>query len=167
MVRFDWKLTDKEQFPPEPQRTRNGWKNIDPEMATVDILDYYAENFTMYACKLKGEESPVPSQLYYIGDREFMTETGRVISDGYVEAWDSYTDENAWKESDEPYFEGRIKIDSLDFHADFTGNSMGMLCAAAYIAMLFKENESQNSTKTILSDIGKIIEYLEDEECTE
>ena len=167
MIRFDWKYCDKDEFPPEPEVTKDYWKQEHPGWDKWEVRDWYTEVFETYACKMKGETSPVPSQLYYIGSNEWMTETGRVIHEGHVEAWDSYTDDNAWKESDEPYFEGRIKIESLDYHADLTGNSKGLLCASAYLALLLKRNESMNSTDVILSDIGKIIGYLEDEECTE
>lgn len=167
MVRFDWKFPEKEQFPPEPQTTRNAWKQDHKDWDKWEVIDWYSETFEMYACKLKGEDSPVPSQLYYIGDREWMTDSGWVLEDGHVEAWDSYTDDNIGKDNDDPYVEGTIKIDGLDFHANLTSNSRGLLCAAAYLALLFKQNESMNSTDVILSDIGKIIEYLEEEECTE
>ena len=93
MVRFDWKYCDKEEFPEEPPQTKDFWKYVDPGMTALEVLDWYSTAFEMYACKLFGETSPVPLQLYYIGDREWMTDTGKVLTDGHVEKWDSYTEE--------------------------------------------------------------------------
>lgn len=163
MVRFDWKFCDKEQFPPVPEVTKDYWKQEHPGWDKWEVRDWYSTVFETYACKLKGEDSPVPAQLYYIGDREWMTESGWVLTDGHVEAWDSFTDDHLGEDSEDPYVEGTIKIDGLDFHANLTSNSKGLLCGAAYLALLFKENENVNSTKVILSDIGKIVEYLEEE----
>lgn len=168
MVRFDWKYCEKDEFPPEPEFTKDFWRQEHPGWDKWDVRDWYSEVFETYACKLKSETGPVPSQLYYIGDREWMTESGWVLTDGHVEAWDSYTDDNIGKDNDDPYVEGMIKIDGLDYQADLTSNSKGLLCASAYLAFLFKRNENVNSTDVILSDIGKIIGYFEEDDgCTE
>jgi len=93
MVKFDWKYTAKEEFPEEPPQTKDFWKYVDPGMTALEVLDWYSTVFEMYACKLVGDISPVPLQLYYIGNREWMTDTGKVLTDGHVEKWDSYTEE--------------------------------------------------------------------------
>lgn len=92
MVRFDWKYCDRDQFPPEPQTTRTAWEQDHPDWDKWQVLDWYTEVFEVYACRLKGETSPVPLQLYYVGDREWMTDGGWVLTDGHVEKWDSYTE---------------------------------------------------------------------------
>ena len=168
MVRYDWKYTGKEQFPPEPEVTKDFWKQENPGWDKWKVLDWYTEVFEVYACKLKGEESPVPSQLYYIGNREWMTDSGWVLTDGHVEAWDSYTDENVNEESEDPYIEGTIKVDGRNYHTSLTANSMGLLCGAAYLALMFKEREKGVETKEVIGNIRKIITYLEEDgECTE
>jgi hypothetical protein len=78
MIIFNWKYPEKGQYPPEPQVTKDGWKLDDPEMSPVEIMEWYEAHFEMYACRLFGEDGPVPAQLYYIGDNEFMSETGHV-----------------------------------------------------------------------------------------
>lgn len=93
MVKFDWKYTVKDEFPPEPPQTKDFWQYVDPRMTTLEVLDWYSTVFEMYACKLYGETNPVPLNLYYIGDREWMSETGKVLADGHVAKWDSYTEE--------------------------------------------------------------------------
>lgn len=93
MVRFEWKLTDNDIWPPEPTETKSGWKNIDPCMHPSEVQDWWSSNFEVYACRLRGIPGPVPAQLYYIGDNEFMSETGHVFREGTVLAWDSYTEE--------------------------------------------------------------------------
>ena len=93
MIIFNWKYPEKEQYPPEPQATKDGWKLDDPGMSSVEIMEWYEAHFEMYACRLFGEDGPVPAQLYYIGDNEFMSETGHVFKEGMVTAWDSYTED--------------------------------------------------------------------------
>ena len=93
MVRFEWKYTDKDQWPPEPDVTRNCWKYENPGLTVQEVMEWYEEHFEIYACKLRGIPGPVPSQLYYIGDNEFMGETGHVFKEGSVVAWDSYTED--------------------------------------------------------------------------
>ena len=93
MVRFEWKYTDKDQWPPEPEQTKNGWKLIDPGMNNYEIRTWWDDNFEIYACKLFGLNTPVPSQLYYIGDNRFMADDGHVFEEGMVLAWDSYTED--------------------------------------------------------------------------
>ena len=170
MVRFDWKYCDKEQFPPEPEFTKDFWKQENPGWVSWKVLDWYSETFETYACKLKGETSPVPAQLYYIGNREWMTESGYVWADGHVEAWDSYTDDGVGQESDLPYAEGTIKIDGRKFHANLSTNSKGLLFAAGYLIALLREREPESDMDKILSDLGMIAEYVEEgeeDECTE
>lgn len=104
MIVFDWRYPSKEQFPPEPKYTKDYWKQEHPDWSKWQVLDWYTEVFEVYACKLKGETSPVPLQLYYIGNREWMTDGGKVLTDGHVEKWDSYT------EKEEP-----VDYDSLDY----------------------------------------------------
>ena len=93
MVAFDWKYTEKDEWPPEPAHTKYGWQYVDPGMSAMEIQDWWSGNFEVYACKVRGIPGPVPSQLYYIGDGQFMSETGHVFKEGAVEAWDSYTEE--------------------------------------------------------------------------
>lgn len=93
MIIFNWKYPEKEQFPPEPAQAKDFWKCVDPRMTKLEVQDWYSTVFEMYACRMRGQIGPVPMQLYYIGDREFMSETGHVYPDGSVEAWDSYTEE--------------------------------------------------------------------------
>ena len=93
MVRFDWKYTDKDQWPPEPGVTKNYWKYENPGLTVQEVMEWYEEHFEVYACRLRGIPGPVPSQLYYIGDNEFMGETGHVFREGSVVAWDSYTED--------------------------------------------------------------------------
>jgi hypothetical protein len=112
MIVFEWKYPAKEQFPPEPKQTKDFWKCVDPGMTTLEVQDWYSTAFEMYACMLSGETSPVPVQLYYIGDREWMTETGKVLPDGHVERWDSYTEED-------------VDYDSLDYPLCRINISMG------------------------------------------
>ena len=93
MVKFDWKYTVRDEFPEEPRQTKDFWKYVDPGMTALEVQDWYSTAFEVYACKMVGDDSPVPLNLYYIGDREWMNEQGHVYSDGHVEAWDSYTEE--------------------------------------------------------------------------
>lgn len=93
MVTFDWKLTKNDEYPPEPAQTKDFWKYVDPGMTTIEVMDWYSTVFEMYACRMVGQVGPVPAQLYYIGNREWMNDQGHVFPDGNVEAWDSYTEE--------------------------------------------------------------------------
>lgn len=93
MVRFDWKYTDKDQWPSEPGTMKDGWEHENPFMTKQEVLEWWEDHFEIYACRLKGITSPAPAQLYYIGDCEFMSETGHVYKEGRVLAWDSYTED--------------------------------------------------------------------------
>lgn len=164
MVRFDWKYCDKEQFPPEPKYTKNYWKQDHPDWDKWKVLDWYTEVFEVYACKLKGEESPVPSQLYYIGNREWMTDSGWVLTDGHVEAWDSYTSDLP-DEVDYPLFNGMVIADESGITVDAAYNNPGKLfVAASFVHDLVREG---NSLDVVLGVIKAAQERFEEAECTE
>ena len=129
MIVFEWKYPAKEQFPPEPKQTKDFWKCVDPGMTTLEVQDWYSTAFEMYACMLSSETSPVPVQLYYIGDREWMTETGKVLPDGHVERWDSYTEEEDVNYDELDYPLCRISIsmgEDKALHSDVQGNLAGV-----------------------------------------
>ena len=93
MVTFEWKYPEKDGYPPEPAQTKSGWQYVDPGMSAMEIQDWWSGTFEMYACKLFGVPGPVPAQLYYIGQNQFMSERGHVYREGAVMAWDSYTED--------------------------------------------------------------------------
>lgn len=95
MVKFDWKYTEKDEYPPEPGVGKNDWKYKHPswEEHPWMVYDWWTEVFEVYACKMKGIFRPVPTNLYYVGDNEWMDENGHVYGEGAVIAWDSYTEE--------------------------------------------------------------------------
>jgi hypothetical protein len=163
MIRFDWKQTGEGQFPPKPKQTKDFWKNVDPGMTPLEVQAWYSTAFKIYACKIRGCDNRVPKNLYYIGAHEWMSETGCVYPEEQVEAWDSYEDDSLYKESDDPYIEGTIKVDGGNYHSNLTANRKGILCAAGYLCLLFKDREPDVSTEEVLSIISKVIEYLEDE----
>lgn len=164
MVRFDWKLTDKEQFPPEPEVNKDFWKQEHPGWDKWKVLDWYTEVFEVYACKLKGEESPVPSQLYYIGNREWMTDSGWVLTDGHVDAWDSYTPDFP-EYTEYPFFNGLVVTDESGISTDAAYNNPGKLfVAASFVNDLVREG---NSLDVVLGAIKAAQERFEEAECTE
>ena len=150
MVRFDWKHCDKEQFPPEPEVTKDFWKQEHPGWDKWEVRDWYSTVFETYACKLKGEDGPVPSQLYYIGNREWMTESGWVLEDGHVEAWDSYTSDIP-DDVDYPLFNGTVIADESGIYTDAAYNNPGKLfVAASFVNDLVSEG---NNLDTVLGVI--------------
>ena len=129
MIIFNWKYPEKEQYPPEPQATKDGWKLDDPGMSSVEIMEWYEAHFEMYACRLFGEDGPVPAQLYYIGDNEFMSETGHVFKEGMVTAWDSYT-EDVPEDSEYPAAQINISVREEGIGIKIKGNLSGAALGA-------------------------------------
>lgn len=92
MVKFDWKKTTA-KLPPEPVMTLDELKADDPDLTKGDAVMYFYENYDPYACRLQGDPSPVPENLFYVGNGNWMDGTGHVYQRGAVESWDSYTEE--------------------------------------------------------------------------
>lgn len=91
MVKFDWKATADGKFPPEPDSIKDGWQAENPGMSKMEIVDWWDSHFEIYACRMFGVPGPIPTNLYYIGDEKWMSETGHVYK--AVTHWDSYTEE--------------------------------------------------------------------------
>jgi hypothetical protein len=141
MIIFNWKYPEKEQYPPEPQATKDGWKLDDPGMSSVEIMEWYEAHFEMYACRLFGEDGPVPAQLYYIGDNEFMSETGHVFKEGMVTAWDSYT-EDVPEDSEYPAAQINLSVREEGIGVKIKGNLSGTaLGALAMITVIADQNK--------------------------
>ena len=140
MIIFNWKYPEKEQYPPEPKAMKDGWKDEDPGMSSVEIMEWYEAHFELYACRLFGEDGPVPAQLYYIGDNEFMSETGHVFKEGMVTAWDSYT-EDVSEESEEPSARISVTVGKEGIGVSMKGNMPGVaLGMMTLIAGISDEN---------------------------
>lgn len=168
MIVFEWKYPAKEQFPPEPEYTRNYWKQDHSDWEEWMVLDWYSEVFETYACQLKGSDSPVPVQLYYIGNREWMNESGRVLPDGHVERWDSYTEEAVDYESlDYPLCRISISMDKdRALHSEVQGNlagvAIGTMNMIAELADSF--DKTIEETMNILNAIWEQFELEERDE---
>ena len=91
MVKFDFKKTSV-KLPPEPFLTLNELRADDPDLTKREAVMYFYENYDPYACRLAGDPSPVPENLFYVGDGNWMDGTGHVYQRGAVESWDSYTE---------------------------------------------------------------------------
>lgn len=166
MIVFEWKYPDKEQFPEEPKQTKDFWKGIDPGMTALEVRDWYSTVFELYACKLKGDTSPVPVQLYYIGNREWMNEDGRVLPDGHVEKWDSYTEEEPVDYDSIDYPLCRINISmgkDKALHSNVQGNlagvAIGTMNMIAELADSF--DKTIEETMNILNSIWESFELKE------
>lgn len=168
MIIFNWKYPEKEQYPPEPQVTKDGWKLDDPEMSSVEIMEWYEAHFEMYACRLFGEDGPVPAQLYYIGDNEFMSETGHVFKEGMVTAWDSYTEDVP---EDSEYPAARISITvgeegiGLSFRGNVVGAALGMMTLIASLAR--QEGMTVEEMLDLMEDVWDEYETTEKTEKTD
>lgn len=93
MVKFEWKKATPYSMPPEPVRTLSDLKAHNPDLTKREAVMYFYENYDPYACRLAGDPSPVPENLFYVGNEEWMDGTGHVYQRGAVESWDSYTEE--------------------------------------------------------------------------
>ena len=162
MIIFNWKYPEKEQYPPEPQVTKDGWKLDDPGMSPVEIMEWYETHFEMYACRLFGEDGPVPAQLYYIGDNEFMSETGHVFKEGMVTAWDSYT-EDVPEDSEYPAARISITVDEEGIGLSFRGNVFG----AALGMMTLIASLARQDGMTVEEMIGRMKDIRDKYEITE
>lgn len=92
MVKFEWKKAT-EKLPPEPVMTLDELKADDPDLTKGDAVMYFYDNYDPYACRLTGDPSPVPENLFFVGNGKWMDGTGHVYKRGAVESWDSYTEE--------------------------------------------------------------------------
>ena len=156
MIRFEWKDTSK-QLPPEPAQTKDFWKNVDPGMTTLEVLDWYSTAFEIYACKMKGETGPVPTNLYYIGSGVWMSEQGHVYQRGAVTYWDSYQDDRPVR-ADYPYCSATVSVNDDDVRANTRGNAAGMTLGA----LAFVEALAQKLEKTFDKTLD-LLRYLRDD----
>ena len=91
MVKFDFKKA-ADKLPPEPVPTLEKMMEDKPGLTKREAVMYFYENYDPYACRLAGDPSPVPENLFYVGNKKWMDGTGHVYRRGAVESWDSYTE---------------------------------------------------------------------------
>lgn len=164
MIKYDWKDAAK-RLPEEPAQTKDFWKNVDPGMTRLEVLDWYSTAFEIYACRMKGEDGPVPTNLYYIGSGAWMSEQGHVYQRGSVTHWDSYDDDRPVK-ADYPYCSATIDVTDGDISVQVHGNAAGMtLWALAFIAHMADQHDMTiERPMELLRDIWAKFEVKEDDD---